>query len=99
MPEPTWWWGATPIGCRAEAGSARRSSTTGWGTSSSRRTAPEGARTGVFTVTITGRRVDGYQWIPGRISGSVPAPLEGDAAANELAYWKGLQACAGLQDL
>ena len=35
----------------------------------------EGARTGVLKVTITGRRVDGYEWVPGRISGSVPRPL------------------------
>ena len=56
----------------------------------------EGARTGVFTVTITGRRVDGYQWTPGRISNSVPQPLTGDDAAGELAYWDGLRGCAGL---
>lgn len=56
----------------------------------------EGARTGVFEVTITGRRVDGYRWVPGRISNSVPAPLTGNDAANELAYWRGLQGCAAL---
>ena len=56
----------------------------------------EGARTGVFEVTVTGRRVDGYRWIPGRISGSVPHPLTGQQAAAELAYWQGLQGCTGL---
>ncbi len=56
----------------------------------------DGARTGVFEVTVTGRRVDGYRWIPGRISGSVPQPLVGEDAADELAYWQGLQGCAGL---
>jgi poly-gamma-glutamate capsule biosynthesis protein CapA/YwtB (metallophosphatase superfamily) len=56
----------------------------------------EGARTGVFEVTVTGRRVDGYRWVPGRISGSVPAPLSGEDAAGELAYWQSLQGCAGL---
>jgi hypothetical protein len=56
----------------------------------------EGARTGVFEVTVTGRRIDGYRWVPGRISGSVPAPLSGDDAAAELAYWQSLQGCAGL---
>jgi poly-gamma-glutamate synthesis protein (capsule biosynthesis protein) len=57
----------------------------------------EGARTGVFEVTVTGRRVDGYRWIPGRISGSVPAPLSGDDAAGELAYWESLRGCAALK--
>jgi poly-gamma-glutamate capsule biosynthesis protein CapA/YwtB (metallophosphatase superfamily) len=56
----------------------------------------EGARTGVLEVTVTGRRVDGYRWVPGRISGSVPRPLSGVEAAGELAYWEGLRGCAGL---
>lgn len=56
----------------------------------------EGARTGVLTVTVTGRRIDGYQWTPGRISGSVPAPLVGEEAATELAHWEGLRGCTGL---
>jgi len=56
----------------------------------------EGARTGVFEVTVTGRRVDGYRWIPGRISGSVPRPLTGADATSELAYWEGLRGCAAL---
>ena len=56
----------------------------------------EGARTGVFEVTVTGRRVDGYRWIPGRISGSVPRPLIGADATSELAYWEGLRGCAAL---
>jgi poly-gamma-glutamate capsule biosynthesis protein CapA/YwtB (metallophosphatase superfamily) len=56
----------------------------------------EGARTGVLEVTVTGRRVDGYRWVPGRISGSVPRPLSGAEAAGELAYWEGLRGCAGL---
>jgi poly-gamma-glutamate capsule biosynthesis protein CapA/YwtB (metallophosphatase superfamily) len=56
----------------------------------------EGARTGVFEVTVTGRRVDSYRWVPGRISNSVPAPLAGEEAAAELSYWNGLRGCAGL---
>lgn len=55
-----------------------------------------GARTGVFEVTVTGRRVDRYRWVPGRISNSVPAPLTGGEAEAELAYWEGLRDCAGL---
>jgi hypothetical protein len=56
----------------------------------------EGARTGVFEVTVTGRRVDSYRWIPGRISDSQPAPLAGKEAASELSYWESLRACSGL---
>jgi len=56
----------------------------------------EGARTGVFEVTVTGRRIDSYRWIPGRISNSVPQPLTGGDADGELAYWDGLRGCSGL---
>jgi poly-gamma-glutamate synthesis protein (capsule biosynthesis protein) len=56
----------------------------------------EGARTGVFEVTVTGRRVDGYRWVPGRISGSVPRPLAGAEADAALAHWEGLRGCTGL---
>jgi poly-gamma-glutamate capsule biosynthesis protein CapA/YwtB (metallophosphatase superfamily) len=56
----------------------------------------EGARTGVFVVEVTGRRVDGYRWVPGRISGSVPRPLDGAEASEALAHWEGLRACTGL---
>jgi poly-gamma-glutamate synthesis protein (capsule biosynthesis protein) len=56
----------------------------------------EGARTGVFEVTVTGRRIDSYRWIPGRIANSVPRPLTGGEASSELAYWEGLRACADL---
>ncbi|MDP1820304.1 MAG: CapA family protein [Acidimicrobiales bacterium] len=56
----------------------------------------EGARTGVFEVTVTGRRIDGYRWVPGRISDSVPRPLAAAEAASELIYWDSLRACADL---
>ena len=56
----------------------------------------EAARTGVFVVTITGRRVDGYQWLPGRISDHRPFLLAGGDANSELAYWDGLRKCTNL---
>jgi poly-gamma-glutamate synthesis protein (capsule biosynthesis protein) len=56
----------------------------------------EAARTGVFVVTITGRRVDGYQWLPGRISDRRPFLLVGGDAQSELAYWDGLRGCTNL---
>jgi poly-gamma-glutamate capsule biosynthesis protein CapA/YwtB (metallophosphatase superfamily) len=58
----------------------------------------EGARTGVFEVDVTGRRVDGYRWVPGRISGSVPYPLEGAEADTALQHWNGLRGCTGLAE-
>jgi hypothetical protein len=56
----------------------------------------EGARTGAFEVTITGRRVDGYRWVPGRIVDRRPEPLDGDAAAAESAAWEAQRDCTGL---
>ena len=56
----------------------------------------EGARTGVLRVTITGRRVDAYEWVPGRISGSVPRPLTGAEAATAVQQWNALRPCTGL---
>lgn len=56
----------------------------------------EGARTGVFLVTITGRRVDGYQWLPGRIVGQRPEPLSGEEAVAASAAWEAQRDCTGL---
>lgn len=58
----------------------------------------EGARTGVLQVTVTGRRVDDYAWVPGRISNSVPRPLAGSEAATALRQWNALRPCTGLTD-
>ena len=58
----------------------------------------DGARTGVLEVDVTGRRIDGYRWIPGRITDSVPYPLEGAEADEALAYWNGQRACTGLSE-
>ena len=57
---------------------------------------PESEQTGVFEVTVTGRRVDSYRWIPGRISGSVPQPLSGAEADVAQEYWQSLRGCTGL---
>ncbi|UDY36484.1 CapA family protein [Dermatobacter hominis] len=57
---------------------------------------PEGAATGVLTVTATGRRIDGYTWTPAVIRGSIPYPLTGAAADAAQATMAQRQACAGL---
>ena len=57
---------------------------------------PEGARTGVLRVTVTGRRVDAYQWVPARIVDRQPQPLAGAEADAELARWESQRDCTGL---
>lgn len=55
-----------------------------------------GTESGVFTVTATGRRIDGYDWAPAQIQGGIPTPLEGGAAASAEASWEALRDCTGL---
>ena len=46
------------------------------------------SQTGVLEVTVTGRRIDGYRWVPARISGGIPYSVDGRrtvAGARELA--------------
>ena len=52
--------------------------------------------TGVLEVTVTGRRIDGYKWVPARITGGSPTPLSGSARSAGLASWRGLRACTNL---
>ncbi|MCJ7671594.1 MAG: CapA family protein [Acidimicrobiia bacterium] len=57
----------------------------------------EYGRTGVLTVTATGRDVDAYQWTPARIKSGVATPIPaGPEADAELAHWNELRACTGL---
>jgi hypothetical protein len=95
-PAPTSSWAATPTGSRAAGDSAGAVVHYGLGNFLFKEHSAEGARTGVFVVEVTGRRVDGYRWVPGRISGSVPRPLDGAEASEALAHWEGLRACTGL---
>lgn len=59
---------------------------------------PEGAASGVLEVSATGRRVDGFRWLPAVIRGGVPAPLSGPAADAALATMAERRTCAGLTD-
>ena len=54
-------------------------------------------RTGVLFVTVTGRKVLGYRWVPARIVDGVPRALRGDARRSELASWRSLRRCTGLK--
>ncbi|MEY2450225.1 MAG: hypothetical protein QOH79_3701 [Acidimicrobiaceae bacterium] len=53
-------------------------------------------KTGVIQVTVTGRHIDTYEFIPGVIKGAVATPLDGDAADAAIAYWNTLRPCTGL---
>ena len=55
----------------------------------------EGARTGVVRVTVTGRHIDKYEFIPGVVNGAVATPLTGTAAEAAVDYWNGLRPCTG----
>lgn len=59
---------------------------------------PEGAASGVLTVTATGRRIDGYTWTPAVIRGSIPFPLTGSAAVTANATMDRRRDCAGLTE-
>ena len=54
-------------------------------------------RTGVLLVTVTGRRVDRYRWVPARIVDGVPRPLAGAEARHEVSSWRALRGCTGLK--
>lgn len=54
-------------------------------------------QTGVLLVTIDGRRIISYRWMPARIVDGVPRPLTGSARRSELASWRSLRGCTGLK--
>jgi poly-gamma-glutamate synthesis protein (capsule biosynthesis protein) len=54
------------------------------------------ADTGVVRVTATGRRIDGYEFVPARISGGQARSLTGAAADAAVVSWNGLRACTDL---
>lgn len=56
----------------------------------------EASATGVLEVTVAGRDVQSYRWIPGRITGGVPAPLPTAEAPAAVTSWEALRACTGL---
>ena len=54
-------------------------------------------QTGVLLVTVDGRRIVSYRWVPARIVDGVPRPLTGSARRSELASWRSLRGCTGLK--
>jgi poly-gamma-glutamate capsule biosynthesis protein CapA/YwtB (metallophosphatase superfamily) len=58
---------------------------------------PETTSTGVLVVQATGRRIDGYRFVPARIVSGTPRPLTGAARRSALASWHGLRGCTNLR--
>lgn len=56
----------------------------------------ESGSSGILLVTVTGRHVDGYEWIPARIVHGIPRPESGSAAASDEAVWADRRNCSGL---
>jgi poly-gamma-glutamate synthesis protein (capsule biosynthesis protein) len=56
----------------------------------------ESGSSGVLLVRATGRRVDGYSWVPARITHGIPVPEYGGAAVNDTGAWIDRRACSGL---
>jgi poly-gamma-glutamate synthesis protein (capsule biosynthesis protein) len=54
------------------------------------------SQTGVVQVTATGRRIDGYRFLPAQISGALPRPVTGAERQRRIAAWDALRDCAGL---
>jgi poly-gamma-glutamate synthesis protein (capsule biosynthesis protein) len=53
-------------------------------------------QTGVLLVTVEGRQVLGYRWVPARIEDGVPRPLTGSERRREISSWRSLRTCTGL---
>ncbi|MGI9117774.1 MAG: CapA family protein [Gaiellales bacterium] len=54
------------------------------------------AQSGVVEVTATGRRIDGYRFVPAEITGGRPEPVTGAAGTARIAAWNALRDCTGL---
>jgi poly-gamma-glutamate synthesis protein (capsule biosynthesis protein) len=56
----------------------------------------ESGSSGVLLVTVTGRRVDAYSWVPARIVHGIPVPESGQVAAADLSQWAQRRVCSAL---
>ena len=87
----------TPTGSRARDGWASALVGYGLGNFVWYGTSELSTQTGVLLVTMNGRRVVGYRWEPARIVDGTPRPLTGAARRAEIASWRSLRGCTGLQ--
>lgn len=54
-------------------------------------------RSGVLKVTATGRRIDGYRFVPAELRGTLPVIRTGDDRAAAAAEFRDLRACTNLE--
>jgi len=54
-------------------------------------------QSGVLEVTVTGRRIDAYRWVPARISGGIPYPLSASTRRPAESRWRSLRTCTDLR--
>ena len=52
--------------------------------------------TGIFRVTVTGQRVDGYDWVPARMVERQPVPMPPGEAETAIAEWNARRGCTDL---
>lgn len=53
--------------------------------------------TGVLKVTVTGRRIDNYSWVPATLVSGSPTPRTGSARSAAIASWRSLRGCTNLR--
>ncbi|HTN79438.1 MAG TPA: CapA family protein [Acidimicrobiales bacterium] len=58
---------------------------------------PRGNVGAVIEVTVTGRVVNGYQWIPMQVAGSIPSPMGASQATAQVSQWEQLRRCTDLE--
>ncbi len=56
-----------------------------------------GADSGVLLLTINGRTIEEYEWIPARLRSGVATALDEEAAPAALANWESLRSCTDLE--
>jgi len=57
---------------------------------------PRGNVGAVIEVNVTGRVVNSYEWIPMKVTASVPSPMPESQAAPQVAQWDKLRSCTDL---
>ena len=56
-----------------------------------------GADSGVLLLTVNGRSVDDYEWIPARLQSGVATALDADSAPVGIDNWESLRSCTDLE--
>jgi len=57
----------------------------------------ESITTGVLKISVTGRHINRYDWVPARIVNGSPTPLGGSSRTSAIASWRSLRGCTNLK--